>query len=95
MYLFCSRFSKLPKASKSDADSQDKSRADGDPRAVAVVRLAVTGLHVVIVGAAILLHVLVPAAGAGYLFICKEVYFCNPARNDMNTDHGWLKKYEP
>ena len=61
------------KASNSDADSQDDSGPDGDPVAVAVVRLAVTFFHVVGVGVAIVFfHVLDPTAGAENLSICKE-----------------------
>ena len=60
------------KASNSDADSQGDSGLDGGPGAVAVVRLAVTGLHVVGVGVAIVFfNVLVLTAGASNLSICN------------------------
>ena len=61
------------KASNSDADYQGDSGPEGDPGAVAVVRLAVTFFHVVGVGVAIVFfHVLVIAARAENLSICME-----------------------
>ena len=67
-YLFFSQFSKLPNACNSEADRQDIGGADGESRVVAVVRLALTRLHVAVVGVALLLpDVYVFAARAGYL----------------------------